>query len=81
MSTIPTRVTEEQFEQKIRPYLSVAKRGYVSCIPLYKIFNYVKRCVPSISLAMHESLFPFRTGHCSLPPELGVQVGQNGPDR
>lgn len=41
MSTIPTSVAEEQFEQKIRPYLSVAKRGYVSCIPLYKIFNYI----------------------------------------
>src|SRR5436190_7792515 len=41
MSTIPTSVTEEQFEQKIRPHLSVAQRGYVSCIPLYKIFNYI----------------------------------------
>lgn len=41
MSTIPTSVTEEQFEQYIRPYLSVAKRGYVCRIPLYKVFNYI----------------------------------------
>lgn len=41
MSTIPTSVTEEQFEQHIRPYLNTAKRGYVSKIPLYKMFNYV----------------------------------------
>src|SRR5215510_13042785 len=41
MSTIPTSVTEEQFEQHIRPYLNTAKRGYVSRIPLYKMFNYV----------------------------------------
>ncbi|MBZ0315947.1 MAG: hypothetical protein K8L91_05980 [Anaerolineae bacterium] len=41
MSQIPTSVTEEQFENHIRPYLSVAKRGYVSKIALYKIFNYI----------------------------------------
>src|SRR5215813_11978223 len=41
MSTIPTSVTEEQFEQHIRPFLNTAKRGYVSKIPLYKMFNYV----------------------------------------
>ena len=41
MSTIPTSITEEQFENHISPYLSKAKRGYVSRIPLYKIFNYI----------------------------------------
>jgi transposase len=41
MSTIPTSITEEQFERHISPCLSKAKRGYVSTIPLYKIFNYI----------------------------------------
>ena len=41
MSTIPTSVTEEQFEQHIRPYLLIAKRGYECKIPLYKVFNYI----------------------------------------
>ena len=41
MSTIPTSVTEKQFNEHIRPYLSTAKRGYESKIPLYKIFNYI----------------------------------------
>jgi transposase len=40
MSAIPTSVTEDQFNQYILPYLSTAQRGYVSKIPLYKIFNY-----------------------------------------
>jgi transposase len=41
MSAIPTSVTEAQFNLHILPFLSTAKRGYVSKIPLYKIFNYV----------------------------------------
>jgi transposase len=41
MSTIPTSVTEEQFNQHIEPFVSRAKRGFVSKIPLYKIFNYM----------------------------------------
>jgi transposase len=41
MSTIPISITEEQFECHISPCLSKAKRGYVSKIPLYKIFNYI----------------------------------------
>ena len=41
MSTIPTSVTEEQFEQHIRPFLNTAKRGYECKIPLYKVFNYI----------------------------------------
>jgi transposase len=41
MSAIPTSVTEAQFNMHILPFVSVAKRGYVSKIPLYKIFNYV----------------------------------------
>jgi transposase len=41
MSTIPTSLTEKQFEEHVRPYLSVAKRGYECSIPLYKVFNYI----------------------------------------
>lgn len=41
MSSIPTKLTEEQFKQYVDPYLSKAKRGFVSKIPLYKIFNYI----------------------------------------
>ncbi len=41
MSAIPVSVTQEQFEQYIRPTLSVAKRGYKCRIPLYKVFNYI----------------------------------------
>ncbi len=39
--TIPTQLTEAQFQQYIEPHLSKAKRGYVSEQPLYKIFNYI----------------------------------------
>ena len=41
MSTIPTSLTEEQFEQYIRPYLKTAQRGYESKVPLVKIFNLI----------------------------------------
>lgn len=41
MSQIPTSVTEEQFENHIRPYLTVAQRGYECKIALYKVFNYI----------------------------------------
>ena len=41
MSTIPTSVTENQFNQHVRPYNIVAKRDYESKIPLHKIFNYI----------------------------------------
>jgi len=41
MSTIPTSLTEMQFDAYVRPYLSTAQRGYESKIPLYKIFNYI----------------------------------------
>ncbi len=41
MSTIPVSVREEQFNRDILPYLNTAKRGYVSKIPLHKIFNYI----------------------------------------
>ncbi len=39
MARIPIDVPEPQFEKHVRPHLSTAKRGYVSDIPLYKIFN------------------------------------------
>jgi hypothetical protein len=41
MSTIPTSLTEKQFDQHIRPYITVAKRGFESKIPLHKVFNYL----------------------------------------
>lgn len=41
MSSIPTELTQEEFEQHVEPYLTRAKRGFVSRIPLYKIFNYI----------------------------------------
>ena len=41
MSTIPTSLTENQFNQHVRPFLSTAKRGYICKIPLSKIFNYI----------------------------------------
>ena len=41
MSTIPISVTEEQFDEHIRPLLSTAKRGYVCQIALVKVFNYI----------------------------------------
>ena len=39
MSTIPTRVTQEQFERYVLPYLSTAQRGFTSKTPLHRIFN------------------------------------------
>lgn len=41
MSTIPTSLTEKAFDEHIRPYVSVAKRGYECSIPMYKVFNYI----------------------------------------
>jgi len=41
MSTIPTSLTQNQFNEHVLPYLSVAKRGFICRIPLYKVFNYI----------------------------------------
>ena len=41
MSTIPISLTEKQFDEHIRPYISTAKRGFECKIPLYKVFNYI----------------------------------------
>jgi transposase len=41
MSTIPTSVTEEQFNQHILPFLNVAKRGYECKISLHRVFNLI----------------------------------------
>jgi transposase len=41
MSTIPTSLTEKQFDEHVGPYLSKSKRGPVCLIPLYKVFNYI----------------------------------------
>lgn len=39
MNVIPTKIKKEDFEKYIFPFLTTAKRGYVSKIPLYLIFN------------------------------------------
>jgi transposase len=41
VSRIPTQLTPEAFAEHVQPYLSIAKRGYVCKIPLYKVFNYI----------------------------------------
>jgi hypothetical protein len=41
MSTIPVSLTEEQFTTHSKPHLSVAKRGFQSEQPLWKIVNLV----------------------------------------
>lgn len=41
MGKIPTKLTEEQFNKYVDPHLSKAKRGFISTIPLFKIFNYI----------------------------------------
>jgi len=39
MNHIPTKIAKEDFDFYIKPFLTVAKRGYVSSIPLHFIFN------------------------------------------
>jgi len=39
--SIPTKLSEADFQKYVEPYLRKARRGYVSSIPLYKIFNYI----------------------------------------
>ncbi len=41
MNTIPVSLTEKQFEEYVRSFLSKAKRGFVRKIPLYKVFNHI----------------------------------------
>ncbi|MDQ5852594.1 MAG: transposase [Chloroflexota bacterium] len=41
MARIPTEVTRGQFTRYILPHLSTAQRGYISDLPLYKIFNLI----------------------------------------
>ena len=41
MSSIPVKLTQSQFDRYVLPHLAIAKRGFVSKIPLYKIFNYI----------------------------------------
>ena len=71
MSTIPTSVTEAQFERYIRPHLSTAKRGYESKIPLVKIFNY-------ILYKLHTGVqwYQLKTDPCPDNPEKKKSVGK-----
>src|SRR6267142_6261116 len=41
MSTIPESVAEEQFRDYILPYLTTARRRYISKTPLHGIFNLI----------------------------------------
>ena len=41
MSTIPTSLTEKQFTQHVRLFISTKKRGFECKIPLHKVFNYI----------------------------------------
>ncbi len=45
MSKIPTKLTQEEFDKYVDPYLSKARRGYVCSVPLYKVFNYILYCL------------------------------------
>lgn len=65
MSTIPISLTEKQFDKHIRPYVTVAKRGYECKIPLYKVFNYI--------------LYQLHTG-CQWY-QLSINPDQNDPDK
>ena len=38
---IPKKLTRQQFEKYIEPYLSKAKRGFICKISLFKVFNYI----------------------------------------
>ena len=61
--SIPVKLSEPIFKKYIEPHLSKAKRGYVSKIPLYKIFNYI--------------LYVLYTG-CQWPA-LPIENKQNNP--
>ena len=54
MSTIPVSLTEKRFDEHIRPYISTAKRGFESKIPLFKVFNYVLYRLHTGSETLHE---------------------------
>lgn len=41
MSTIPTEISEKQFNEYVLLHLTTAKRGYECKIPLYKVYNYI----------------------------------------
>jgi hypothetical protein len=47
MSTMPTSVTEKQFDEHIRPSISTAKHGFECQIPLYKVFNSILYRIPT----------------------------------
>jgi transposase len=65
MSTIPISLTEKQFDDHIRPHITVAKRGYECKIPLYKVFNYI--------------LYQLHTG-CQWF-QLAIDPDRNDPDK
>ncbi len=70
MARIPIEVTEAQFEQYFLPHLSTAKRGYVSGIPLYKIFNYI---IYKLRTGCQWEFLPMDTNEDGLP-EASYQV-------
>ena len=70
MARIPIAVTKSQFEHYFLPHLSTAKRGYVSNIPLYKIFNYI---LYKLRTGCQWELLPMDTTADGLP-EASYQV-------
>lgn len=38
---LPKKVTESEFQEFFLPHLSLPQRGFISKIPLFKIFNYI----------------------------------------
>jgi hypothetical protein len=38
---LPKKVTESEFNEFFLPHLSLPQRGFISKIPLFKIFNYI----------------------------------------
>lgn len=49
--TIPTQVTEEQFNLFVFPHLSKDKRDPRSKLPFFKIFNYILKLIHTIEKA------------------------------
>jgi transposase len=70
MARIPIDVTKSQFDQYFLPHLSTAKRGYISDIPLYKIFNYI---LYKLRTGCQWELLPMDTTADGLP-EASYQV-------
>lgn len=70
---IPVKLTEDQFQTFVEPYLSWARRGYACKIPRYKLFNYLLHVLYTGCQwpALQASIDHDETG----APELSFQAG------